>query len=105
MNCKIIDMLEAIKFDNYSKAEEHLEVGDIQEILSWYEKYTTAERNCYDIEKAIDLLYALYVRENLVVYPVEEFQRVVGQLADIHSFKKEMIWEILSDFKKIVYGE
>ena len=105
MNYRIINMLEEIKLGKDVKSQEYLDDSDIQKIVSWYEKYSTMHKEECTVEKAVDLLYALYVRENITVYPVEEFQHVVEELSNIHSFKADMIWNLLSDFKNMIYGE
>lgn len=103
MNIRIINMLESIKQRTYTNPAEYLTDADIEAIHLWYSQYTSS--TTYDIEKCIDLLYFLYIRENIEFYPYEEFQKIVSSIAQIHGFEIESFWDILASFRKIVFND
>ena len=103
MNPRIINMLESIKRNTYTNPDEYLNVTDIEAIRLWYSQYATSAT--YDIEKCIDLLYFLYIRENIEFYPYEEFQKIVSSIAQIHGFEIESFWDILAAFRKTVFND
>ena len=104
MNERIIDYLEVLKCGNSVSVETYLSNDDKQAILSWYRKYIHVHDNI-DFEKVIDLLYVLYVRENLEFYPVNEFQQLILSLAQTHGFDKNDFWSLYSDFRILVFGD
>ena len=102
MNIRIVNMLEAIKHNRYTASDEYLSAEDTAAICSWYSQYTTSKE--YGIEDVIDLMYYLYVRENIDLYPRDVFVGTVDYLVQRHSLKESCICDLLSSYHKLVFN-
>ena len=95
-------MLEAVKRKAYTGPDEYLTDADTKALHLWYSRYTS--RTEYDIEDIVDLLYFLYIRENIDLYPCDLFQSTVSYLAERHGFERSSFCDILSSFRKLVFN-
>lgn len=102
MNMNYINMLEAIKNDGYSNFHDYITDSEITEINNWYNTYSSI--NEMNMENIIDLLYFLYMRENIDIYPIDEYHHVVNKIAEVFKFHAEKFMEMFIEFRKIVYG-
>jgi hypothetical protein len=105
MNYSIIQMLEAMKQGVFTNVDEYLSEDDKRNIVNWFSKYTCKNSNKMKLESIIELLYELYIHENIDLYPVEEFQRVAAAWAEIYHFEKDLFLNMLQAFRILIYGE
>lgn len=105
MNCSIVSMLEAIKLGTFTDVDAYMKEKEKISLITWFEQYSLAGEISLDISTVINLMYELYVRENIDFYPVEEYQRVTTELASRYHFDRTRFLEILQSFRRLVYGE
>jgi len=71
-------------------------------VKAWYERFCSS---AFQPERAIELLYALFIRENLDFYVVDEFQRVSNEICNKYEINNQLFLHMLSDFRKIVFEQ
>lgn len=101
MNNAIINLLEAIKCQNQVDIFEFLSKNDLERIRNWYARFSS---NSISNEKLIDFIYYLYIHENIEMYTVEHFQKTLEYLSETYSFDKSHFFDLLSSYKKMVFG-
>lgn len=100
MNSRMINMLEAMKSEPYTTYTDFLKDADVGKITHWFSS-VTPEDSC-KLEKVINLMYELYVRENIDFYPYEEYTRVVSYLSEEYKFATNDFLSLYRQFKKMI---
>lgn len=105
MNYSIIQMLEAMKQGCFTNIDEYLGEDGKSNIFNWFSKYACENSSEMALEPIIELLFELYIHENIDFYPIEEFQRVTTTWAASYHFERKLFLNMLQDFRVLVYGE
>lgn len=98
----LVEMLEDIKCGQYTTFYDYLDDDSIQELYRWFNKYSNSESVV--IERIIDLMYELYIRENIDCHPVDEYERIVSNLASQFRFKAHDFLDLYACFRKMVFA-
>lgn len=102
MNIELINLLEGMKRDTASDCTFYLSSKQLQQIRDWYSKYGGEDHTSN--KDVIDLLYELYIREDIDSRPVEDYQRLVFSLADVYHFDKNQFLAMYIHFKEMLFG-
>lgn len=100
MNMNLVNMFEAIKRDQFKEIGAYLNNEDIEILKQWHEENT--ENTGFDMRKAIDLMYYLYIHENIDLYGPSEFRRIESELAKLYGIKE--LLKLIVSFKETIYG-
>lgn len=101
MQNKLINMLEDIKMDKYTSYSNYLDGTDVEKISTWY--YTFVSNRVTDVEKIIDLIYELYIREDVDLKPYEDYKILTTYLADKYEFNCENFLDIYRSFRDLLF--
>lgn len=101
MQNRLIAMLESIKHNKYNSYHDYLDSEDIETILEWYNSFTITRSS--DIEKIIDLMYELYIREDIDLRPYADYIVLITYLADEYQFDKTKFIEIYKSFRDLLF--
>lgn len=97
----LINLFEDIKLDKYTSFEDYLTEEDVEKVSVWFHSFSEEQNN--DFEKIIDLMYVLYVREDIDLRPYEEFNRLAVYYAEKYSFKTEDFLNLYISFRKMLF--
>lgn len=104
MNWSIISMFEDRKRETFTNIDDYLSKSEQERIIAWFSQYTLKKDINVDVNTVIDLMYELYIRENIDFYPVDEYQRVTTVLAEKYHINRTQFLEMLQSFRLLVYG-
>lgn len=76
-----------------------LRPDQISVIKSWFVKYSSLS---FTTEKALSLMMELFQKENLDMYPCDEYQRVVKTICTNYGVDAMMFREMASEFREII---
>lgn len=96
----ILIFLENNKSNNQSINYSALDDKSISIINSWFSKYSGFE---FDLSKAVELMLFLYSRENIDLYPVDEYLRIVSFICSEYFINDSLFLSMINDFRKMVY--
>lgn len=102
MKIKLIDLLEDIKLDKYTSYTDYLDSADVEEIAKWYN--TFAVKESINFETIIELIYELYIREDIDLRPYEEYKRLTTYLADKYGFNCEHFLDVYRSFRNLLFS-
>lgn len=105
MDCSIVLMLEAMKQGTFTNVEDYINEGEQKRIIAWFNQYAHGKDDNVKISIIVELLYELYIRENIDFYSTEEFQRVTIALAEKYHFDRIQFLGMLQSFRTLIYGE
>ncbi len=100
MKSNLISYFESVKFGNAENIDIFLSKEEENAVLNWYNIHVNESGNIYS---ALQFMYELYIRENLDVYEVTEFQRVVKSLSDEYGFDVKNFLSILEEYRIFIY--
>ena len=101
MNFRMINLLEAIKTKTYTTYTDFLENADVEKITRWFSA-AASEKLC-EFEKAIDLMYELYIREDIDFCPYEEYTRIASCLSEKYEFDVNDFLNLYHQFRMMVF--
>lgn len=104
MNWSIISMFEAIKREAFTNIADYLSNREQERVIAWFSQYTLKKDISSDVNSAINLMYELYIRENIDLYPVDEYQRITTVLSEKYHLDRTQFLEMLQNFRILVYG-
>ncbi len=104
MNWSIISMFEDIKREAFTNIDDYLNKSEQKCVVAWFRQYTLRKDKNVDVITVIDLMYELYIRENIDLYPIDEYQQVTTVLAEKYHFNRTQFLEMLQSFRILVYG-
>lgn len=100
MNLNLIAYFEEVKLGGSHNIDHFLAKDEKDLILNWYNGNVNKTGT---IDTALNFMYELYIRENLDIYEVEEFQRVVQSLSNKYGFDIKQIFSILNSYRVFIY--
>lgn len=98
----LLSLLEAMKYEKCNNLDEFITDSDKQMIYNWFNKYSNSVY--YSIESIIQLLFYLYLHENLDFYTVEEYQKVADFLSQKYKINKVDFLDMYMEFKLLLYN-
>lgn len=101
MNNKLVNMLEDIKTNKYTIYSNYLNDVDIENISKWYGSFALNEQ--VDFEIIINLMYELYIREDIDSRPYEDYKRLTTYFADKYRFKSVNFLDIYRSFRNLLF--
>ena len=101
MNHHIINMLEAIKTGTYTSYVNYLDEATVEQISKWFSSF--ASEDIRGIKNIIDLMYELYVREDIDLRPYEDYARLVSSLAEKYKFAESEFLNLYQQFRQMVF--
>lgn len=102
MNKYLINILEQIKSGNFDDSTFAPDKSRWTPVKLWYHKYSEMESISDD--KLLDLLYFFYFHEDLDFYEYAHFSEVVQYIHEEYGVRQDDILEMLTEFRKIIYG-
>lgn len=103
MNSRMINMFEAIKTETYTAYTDFLENTDEDRVNQWFS--SVALENSYRFEQVIGLMNELYIREDIDLYPYEEYTRTVSFLSEKYKFAANNFLNLYIQFKTMVFED
>jgi len=95
-------MLEDIKTGTYKGIASYLVTDDIQALRQWYENYSLS--GCIADEELVNLLYELYIREDIDFRPREHYKEIVSTLARKYHFDSTNFLSMYQQYRTILFG-
>lgn len=101
MNHQMINMLEDIKTGSYTSYTDYLDEVTVNHIVRWYTQFASVGTN--KVENILNLIYELYIREDIDFCPCEEYIRVVSYLSEKYYFDKSRFLDLYQQFRHMVF--
>ena len=97
----IIKVFEDKKFNRYSSFDNYLDNEQVKKISHWFWKFSKKQIN---MEQVIELMYDLYLRDNIDYYDAKEYTEVVGFLSEKYGFSRSDFLDLYKQFRKLVFN-
>ena len=97
----IITVFEDKKFNRYSSFDNYLDNEQVKKISHWFCKFSKKQIN---MEQVIELMYDLYLRDNIDYYDAKEYTEVVGFLSEKYGFSRSDFLDLYKQFRKLVFN-
>lgn len=100
---RFVHLFEAIKNNSFTSINDYLTKDEIILVYSWFCKYSSLKLEKISLEKIIDLMYYLYIFEDIDLYTLEEYTKVVESISEKYGITKKDFINLFSDYKKMVF--
>lgn len=101
MNHQMINMLEDIKSGAYTSYTDYLDEVTVNHIVHWFAQFASGGAN--KVENILNLIYELYIREDIDFRPYEEYICVVSYLSEKYDFDKSRFLDLYQQYRYLVF--
>ena len=98
-----IKVLEEMKRTKNRDAKARLSTEEINTLIDWYNQFSSKQCSKESIDTILELLYELYIKENIDLYPREIYFKESKKIIDKYGLKEGNFINLLSSYRKLVF--